>query len=133
VTATPPLRPPDRYGDARGPGRRRLLVGLAVAAVTAAVGLAGWVAVAAARSPVHWGDAVVRVVDDARIDVSYTVTTRPGRLVVCTVRALNDGRTVVGQVDATVGPSAQETFTVTTTVPTTERAAGAQIRDCAPA
>jgi Domain of unknown function (DUF4307) len=133
VTAGPPTRPAGRYGDVPDPRRRRLLVALAVAAVAAAVGLAGWVAVVQARSPVRWSDAGVRVVDDARTDVSYTVTTSPGRVVVCTVRALNDGRAVVGQVDATLGPSTQETFTVTTRVPTTERAAGAQIRACAPA
>jgi hypothetical protein len=131
VTSSPAARPAQRYGD-RGPSRRRpLLIGLAALAVAVGVGFAGWVAVVQARKPVTWSDARVTVLDAARTDVSYTVTAAAGQVVVCTIQVLNDGRAVVGRVDVRIGPSADRTISVTTPVPTTERAAGAEVRACA--
>jgi hypothetical protein len=134
VTTSSPgtIRPADRYG-APSPVRRRAVVVTAAALVAAGVAWAVWVAWGVANEPVRWADAGFTVRGDTAVDVTFQVTTAPGSVAVCTVRALNDARAEVGLLDVRVGPSTSGTIRTTATVPTTERAVAAAVRACAPA
>ena len=92
---------------------------------------AAWVGLRQVQTPVRWQPGTFTALDDGRAQVQVTITTDPGRTVVCTVRMLNSGLTEVGRLDATLGPSPERTFRATVTVPTFEAAASARIRACA--
>ena len=128
-----PRRPEGRYGPARPPLDRRVLVAAALAVVLAAVAWFAWVAFGPGRTQVHYLDLGSKVVDDTTTTVTFEVQKQPSATAVCTVRALNSGFAEVGLLDVRVGPSAQGAVTVTATVPTSERAVSGNVKACAPA
>jgi hypothetical protein len=89
-----------------------------------------WDTIAASQAKVHHSKLAQRVVDVTRTDVTFQISVKPGQRVVCTVHALNAGKGIVGSVDVTAGPSAQEAFTVTVQVPTMEQAIGGDVKAC---
>lgn len=132
MTATSrPAGPADRYGRAAA-GPRRLAVLLAGGLLVAVLfGWAVYVGVMVARQPVHWTDVSYSVIDDGHVRITFQVSLKPGHTAMCTVQALNQGFTTVGQLDVKVGPARTDQFTVTTTVPTSERAVNASVKACA--
>jgi hypothetical protein len=129
---TVPAKPADRYGT-RGTGSGRRIGLIAVGGVLAITSLAwaGWVGYASAHVPVRWQDGGFEPVDDGHAQLTFDVTTTPGRAVVCTVRMFNDGLTEVGRMDVAAGPSRSRTFSVTANVPTFEAAGSGTVRACA--
>jgi hypothetical protein len=99
--------------------------------VLAAVGWFGYVAFGPGNPGVHFADLGYAVVDDARVEVTFTVRKDPARTAVCTVRASNEGFAEVGLIDVRIGPSTSATSTMTAVVPTSERAVGANVKACA--
>jgi hypothetical protein len=105
----------------------------AVITVLLMLGFAVWMGVRESLKPAHWQDGAFSVVDDGTARLEFTVTTKPGRRIVCTVQMLNTGLTEVGRKDVTVGPSQSEVIKATATIPTFERASSGKIRGCAEA
>jgi hypothetical protein len=125
-------RPADRYGTRRpAPARRAVAIGLGAVLALALAGWAAWVAFASSSAAVRWADGTFTAVDDGHARLSFSVTTEPGRTVVCTVRMFNSGLTEVGRADVPAGPSSAGTFSVTATVPTFEAATSGTVRACA--
>jgi hypothetical protein len=91
---------------------------------------AAWAVISFTNKSVHFSKLSDRVVDQTRTEITFQVTMPPGRRAVCTIRALNLGKTQVGVLDTTVGPSATKTFTATAQVPTMEQAAGVEVKAC---
>ena len=125
-------RPPDRYGDAPSPGRRRLA--LAATAVLAAVFLAWvlWAGTNAAKREVRWSDVGYDIVDDTTVEVTFTVIKKPAATAVCTLEALNGRHAQVGLATVEVGPADQRAVVRTATVRTAERAVTGVVDRCTP-
>jgi hypothetical protein len=126
-----------RYGR-RPPSparRRRLLAGLAVFVVAAAVWTV-WAAIRITASSLTWQDTGADASDPAVVRVSFVVSLAPGRRAVCAVRATDSSGAVVGWVDVPVaapssgGPLVR--VTKTAPVPTSQPATGGGVSDCAP-
>lgn len=120
-------RPADRYGRAVPSQRKMVILGaVLVASITA------WVAWASFGSgnPVTYSKLSQHVVDQTLVDVTFQVAMPPGKRAICTVRAVNTGRTPVGNVDVTVGPSTDRSFSVTVRLPTMEQAAAGDVKAC---
>lgn len=129
----PAGRPPDRYRRSDPERtRRRTRIG-AVVMVLAMLGFAVWMGVREARKPAHWRSGAFTAVDDGSAQLEFTVTTTPGRRIVCTVQMFNPGLTEVGRTDVTVGPSTAQEIVTVATVPTFELASSGTVRTCAEA
>lgn len=128
---TPTSPPAGRYGTEPTPGSRRRSVltlwalGIALLAVTV------WFGLGAARTPVTWQD-VGFVLDGAdQVDVTYTVSRiDPSVPVQCRVHALNVRYGQVGVRTVDVGPSAERTVRLTTTIATSEDAVTGIVDSC---
>ena len=129
--AAGPRRPEGRYGPARRPVDRRVLLAAALTAALVAVAWFAWVAFGPGRTQVHYLDLGAQVVDDTTTTVTFEVQKAPSATAVCTVRALNSGFAEVGLVDVRVGPADEGAVTVTATVPTSERAVSGNVKACA--
>jgi hypothetical protein len=129
--AAGPRRPEGRYGPARRPADRRVLVAAALAVVLVLVAWFAWVAFGPGRTQVHFLDLGAQVVDDTTTTVTFEVQKQASATAVCTVRALNAGFAEVGLVDVRVGPGAKDAVTVTATVRTSERAVSGNVKACA--
>ena len=105
----------------------------AVVTVLTMLAFAVWMGVRESLKPAHWQDGAFTVVDDGTARLEFTVTTTPGRRIVCTVQILNPGLTEVGRRDITVGPSREKAITTVATIPTFERASSGTVRSCAEA
>lgn len=130
-TSGGPRRPQGRYGPARPPADRRVLVAAAVAVVAAAVAWFAWVAFGPGRPQVHTLDIGYEVLDDTTTTVTFEVQKPASASAVCTVRALNSGFAEVGLTDVRVGPAQDGAVTVTARVPTSERAVSGNVKACA--
>jgi hypothetical protein len=128
---SPTAARPDRYGTGPRRWRARAWALLAAAALCAGVAWAAWVAWSGAEDKAAWTDIGFTVVDDGTTHVTFEVSRRPGKVVVCTVRALNVGFAEVGQVDVTVAPSDRRTTRAEATIPTSELAVSGTVKDCA--
>jgi hypothetical protein len=125
--------PPGRYrGRSPEQNRRGVMVGAAVM-VLLMLGFAVWMGVRESLKAAHWQDGTFSAVDDGTARLEFTVTTTPGRRIVCSVQMLNPGLTEVGRKDVTVGPSQEKVIKATATIPTFERASSGKIRGCAEA
>jgi hypothetical protein len=105
----------------------------AVVMVLAMFGFAVWMGVREARKPAHWRSGAFTAVDDGLARLEFTVTTTPGRRIVCTVQMFNPGLTEVGRMDVTVGPSTSREIASVATVPTFELASSGTVGACAEA
>lgn len=123
------IRPADRYGRATTSSTRRLVIvgTLIVSLITAWV---IWDAMAMAGHKVSHSLVSQQILGPTRVDVTFAITLEPGRRAACTVYALNAGKTIVGNVDVTVGPSQEREFISTVQVPTMEQAIGSQVKAC---
>lgn len=116
-------RPAARYGRQRlSPGRQRLIVVLlTVLVVVAGVAIA---AVGFSRLGAPDVDGEIggyRVVDDATVEVTLSVTRKdPSRPVVCIVRGRSYDGDEVGRREVLVAPSSESTVQVTTVVKTSK-------------
>lgn len=130
---SPADRPPDRYRRSDPTRARRGTMIGAVVMVLAMLGFAVWMGVREARKPAHWRSGAVTAVDDGSARLEFTVTTTPGRRIVCTVQMFNPGLTEVGRMDVTVGPSTEPKIVTVATVPTFELASSGTVQACAEA
>jgi hypothetical protein len=133
MSQTPtPSRPADRYGRTSTSSSRKMIItgAVLVSFITAWV---IWDALAMSGAKVSYSLVSQQVLGPARTDVTFVITLDPGEKAICTVQALNAGKTIVGNVDVTVGPSKDREFTSTVQVPTMEQATGSQVKACVPA
>jgi hypothetical protein len=100
------------------------------AIVALSLGIA-WAAWSGSADKVGWSDISFTVVDPGTTLVTFEVNRHPGRVVVCTVRALNAGYAEVGLVDVTVAASRERTAQAHATIPTSELAVTGTVKDCA--
>jgi hypothetical protein len=128
---SPTAARPDRYGTRPRRLRARGWAIVGAAALCLGVGWAAWVAWSGAEDKVAWTDVSFTVVDDGTTLVTFEVNRHPGRVVVCTVRALNAGFAEVGLVDVTVAASGSRTAQARATIPTSELAVSGTVKDCA--
>jgi len=98
----------------------------------AAVGLAWvvWAGLGQAAADVRWTDLGFRVVDDSRVTVTYNVGKDPGATAVCSLRALDRSKAVVGIARVTVGPSPQRVTRRTDEVRTSALAVTGVVQEC---
>jgi hypothetical protein len=141
VSATPQLRPADRYGDrvdkgGRATGRQRW-PWVAVACFTViVVGFAAWSALRGAGSDVYSSDLGVRVIDAGTAEVTWSVHPPAGRGAVCTIRALNARLDEIGRLDVEVSAASVTrdgtagTLRLTTRLRTSEPAVGGGAKAC---
>jgi hypothetical protein len=128
---TPSTTRTDRYGPPpRRLGRRGRAITVAVA-LLAAVGWVAWVSLSGPTERVSWTDVGFTVVDDGTTRVTFDVNRSPGRLVVCTVHALNSRFAVVGDLDVTVAPADRRQTRTEATLSTSERAVSGTVKACA--
>lgn len=129
----PRTPPAGRYGERAPAGRavrrRRLVVAVAVL-VAGGVAYAVWFGVGA-RDRATFRSQGYEVVDDTRVEVTFSVTKPEGGTADCQVEALSSGAAQVGLARAEVGPSRTAATTVTTLVRTSERAVTGQPISCA--
>lgn len=123
-------RPADRYGRASSPTSPRKMIILGAVLVTFITAWVFWGAFAFTSAKVSFSLLQQQVVDPTRTEVTFMISLDPGKKAACTVQALNAGKTIVGRVDVTVGPSTQKEFTSTVQVPTMEQAVGSQVKAC---
>jgi hypothetical protein len=122
----------DRYGRRPPSGRgRAAVIAVAVTLVVAALAWAGYGAWQSAHTPVRWTNTEFKALDDGLSRLRFSVTTDPGRRVVCSISIMNQGLTEVGRTDVTVGPSPDRTFIATAEVPTFELGTSGTVRTCA--
>jgi uncharacterized protein (DUF58 family) len=115
--------PPGRYGPAstrRGP-RRAVVVTLLAVVVAAAIAVLVWFGLAQSTG-VDVETYGYQVKDAQSVEVTFSVTTRPGTAVVCTLEALNDAHAQVGSKDVQIPAAEDEVTRYTVTVATAERA-----------
>jgi hypothetical protein len=120
-------RPADRYGRTVPSARKMVTLGAVLTASITA--WAAWASLGSA-DPVAYSTLSQRVVDQTLIDVTFQVSMPPGARAICTVRAVNTVSTPVGNVDVTVGPSTDRSFSVTVRLPTMEQAAAGDVKAC---
>ncbi|MDP9395200.1 MAG: DUF4307 domain-containing protein [Actinomycetota bacterium] len=125
----PPGRPPGRYGEPSA-HRRGIARGLTALLAVALVGYVVWVGLHHARQPVAWGLLAYQVVDEHRTKVTIEVRRPAGTRVLCTVRAVDRDRVVVGSVEAALDSSGPATRRMEVEVPTRARAALGQLTTC---
>jgi hypothetical protein len=120
-------RPVGRYGRTVPSQRKMVIVGTVLVIL-----LTAWVtwATLGSGNPVTFSRLSQHVVGQTRTDVTFQISMPPGERAICTVRALNAGRTPVGTVDLPVGPSADRSFSVTVRVPTMEQATVGDVKAC---
>lgn len=121
--------PPGRYGTPSAARRRAVVAG---SALLAAVGLAWvvWAGLGQADADVRWTDLGFRVVDDTRVTVTYNVGKDPAATAVCSLRALDRTKAVVGIARVTVGPSPQRVTRRTDEVRTSALAVTGVVQEC---
>jgi len=121
MTAT--TLPPGRYGPAPARrGRRRTVTIAALSVVVAAaIGVLVWFGLAQGTgvSVETYGYSVK---DAQSVSITFSVTTKPGTPVVCTLEALNDAHAQVGSKDVKIPAADQQVVQYTATVATAERA-----------
>lgn len=136
MTHAPVGRPPERYGDLRPGWHRtlaRVLTGVLALLALGAVAYAGFGSV---FRDVRWQDVGFRLDAGAgepgtAVEVTFEVTVYEGTTATCTVRALNAGYAVVGQVDVPVEVTPQDrTVRSTATVRVSEPAVSAGVERC---
>lgn len=130
-----PVGPPaDRYGDA---DRGSRVMGKVIAVVLAL--LVGGLLVAGVytmwrlnQTPDITGEAIgVEVVDDTRVDLSFTVTREePGTPAYCIIRAQEESKGELGRREVYVPPSENNTIQIDASVFTTGRAFVADVYGC---
>ena len=133
-----PIFPPGRYGHRRDPAaqRRRRLVAIVLAAVTALAGLGIAVKLYQqyAASPYQVSGVTTTDLRDSSFTVRFSVTVPAGRGAACTIVGhTHDGREVGrGEVEVpSAGPSATS-LDVTYTLSTTARAVIGEVQGCGP-
>ena len=126
---TAPARPPGRYGRPVGPWRRRALLAAGVLAAAASLAWLAWVSLAAADR-VRFETQGYAVVDDATVQVTFSVSKDADQSVECTVEALSSGSAQVGLVVVEVGPGEGASSVHTVGVRTQQRAVTGQVREC---
>ncbi len=115
--------PPGRYAPAptrRGP-RRAVVVTLLALLVAAAVAVLVWLGLAQ-NTGVSVETYGYSVKNAQSVEVTFSVTTKPGTPVVCTIEALNEAHAQVGSKDVRISAATEEVMRYTATVATAERA-----------
>ncbi|MEM6105798.1 DUF4307 domain-containing protein [Mycobacterium sp. 050272] len=133
MTQTSIPRPEARYGRARlsAVSRRRVAIALGVLVLAAGIGIAVVGYQRLATSDVSGSLAGYQVVDHETASVTISVTrSDPSRPVDCIVRVRAKDGSETGRREVLVGPSAQTTVQVTTTVKSSQPPAMADIYGC---
>lgn len=124
-----------RYGRTRGAARRTRWFAIGVAA-TVGVVLTGWLVwggLGGAAAQLQARDLGHRIIDDATVSVSWSLTIGPGSEARCAVQAMNSTFGTVGWKVVDIPASELVTREFTETVLTTERAVTGLIYRCWPA
>lgn len=123
----PATRPAGRYGESRPAGRTTVA---AVAAVGAAfLAWVTWAALGAARTEPTAQVTAFRILGAASTEAKVTATGPEGRIV-CTVRALDSTREVVGVSEVTLDARAKGGRERWVTIRTREQAVTATVGSC---
>ncbi|SOX55655.1 DUF4307 domain-containing protein [Mycobacterium ahvazicum] len=133
MTQTSIPRPEARYGRARlsAVSRRRVAIALGVLVLAAGIGIAVVGYQRLGTSDVSGSLAGYQVVDQETASVTISVTrSDPSRPVDCIVRVRAKDGSETGRRELLVGPSAQATVQVTTTVKSSQPPAMADIYGC---
>ncbi|MEZ0354135.1 DUF4307 domain-containing protein [Mycobacterium sp. pR1184] len=133
MTQTSIPRPEARYGRARlsAVSRRRVAIALGVLVLAAGIGIAVVGYQRLGTSDVSGSLAGYQVVDPETASVTISVTrSDPSRPVDCIVRVRAKDGSETGRREVLVGPSAQATVQVTTTVKSSQPPAMADIYGC---
>lgn len=124
----PTTRPAGRYGESRPAGRRRTVV--AVGALGAAfLAWVTWAALGAARTEPTAQVTAFRIMGAATTEARVSAT-GPDGPIVCTVRALDRTREVVGVGEVTLDAGAEGSRERWVTIRTRERAVTATVGGC---
>lgn len=123
-------RPADRYGDRTGSDRRRLVAGIAVAVILAAVAIA----FIARASDTRIHAAVLSWSEPANESMEATVEVirNPDTTITCDLIAMDLRQIIVGQIELVVQPSAERRVVVTAEIPLQGDAVAASVRGCEP-
>jgi uncharacterized protein (DUF58 family) len=85
--------------------RRRTWWLVGTVGVLAMSAVAVWFALASTTGRVHWVNTGFVVVADNQVDIRFDLRRDPSRAVVCVLEAQDERKSVVGRVEAVVGPS----------------------------
>ena len=118
-----PIRPADRYGQARrtpkNPKRLAIIATVLIIGVGVLVAIEGYRKLGTGE--VRASLAAYQLIDDQTAEVTLTVTRQdPSRPVVCIVRARSKDGSETGRREVLVGPSADATIQVTALVKTSK-------------
>jgi len=129
MTAT--TLPPGRYGSAPGGRGRRRTVTIVALSVVAAAAIAVLVWFGLAQSSGVDVETYGYSVKDAQtVSVTFSVTTKPGTPVVCTLEALNEAHAQVGSKDVQIPAADEQVMRYTVKVATAERAVTGIVDSC---
>ncbi|MGN0101915.1 DUF4307 domain-containing protein [Dietzia sp. CH92] len=130
----PSQRPADRYADVdRGSGMAGKVVAVLLVLLVGALIVAGVVTMYRLNAtPDIAGEATgVEVVDDGRVDLTFTVTREePGTPAYCIIRAQEESKGELGRREVYVPPSENTTVEITASVFTSGRAFIADVYGC---
>lgn len=122
--------PEGRYGPPADPRARRRWVIALWALGVAGVGLAVWLGLRVADTPVTWQDVGFRLEADQVEVVTDVTRTDPSVAVSCRIEALSRSHAQVGVVVVDVPPSEARTVRLTTTVRTSSPAVTGVVDQC---
>jgi Domain of unknown function (DUF4307) len=125
-----PVRPADRYGDHTGGTRRRLIAGIAAAAVLVTVAI-GFIA-RASDTRIH---AAVLSWTEPRgdaMEATVEVIRRPGTSVACDLIAMDIRQIIVGQTELVAPATPERRLVMTAEIPLQGDAVAASVRGCVP-
>ncbi|HKG50661.1 MAG TPA: DUF4307 domain-containing protein [Actinomycetales bacterium] len=122
--------PPDRYGT---PSAARRLAVVVASVVLAVAGLAWviWAGLGQASADVRWTDVGFQIVDNSRVTVTYDVGKDPAATAVCSLQALDQGKSTVGIARVTIGPTSARVTRRTDEIRTSALAVTGVVKECA--
>lgn len=125
-------RPPEgRYGPTPDRAARRRNVVVLWVLGLAGLGVALWLGVGAARTPVTWEDVGFSLDTPGEVEVVYDVTRLdPSVTVRCTLEALNHQYAQVGVLEVEVAPASTRTQRLESTVRVSEPAVTGIVKRC---
>ena len=126
---TTPRRPPGRYDEPKPLPRPVLYGGLALLVVALTAG--SWLAYHRySQGRVSYATLFSTVVSDTETSVRFQLRKSSDSTVRCFLNAVDRDHTEVGAASVDIGPDRSGLITMTSTVPTTARAAGGQVLSC---
>jgi len=101
--------------------------------VLAVAGLAWviWAGLGQASADVRWTDVGFQIVDNSRVTVTYDVGKDPAATAVCSLQALDQGKSTVGIARVTIGPTSARVTRRTDEIRTSALAVTGVVKECA--